>query len=389
MRIALYTDSYTPSVDGVSAVVQAYARELPRFGAVCCVFAPAFPGTLPAVGVRSIPSIPLPKGFQYRLALPAADWALRASERAFAPDLIHAHSPFAVGRRAMQTARRLGVPFVASFHTDYCSDLMRALHTPRLAAPFLRQICSFYEAADDVWTMNSAAADILRSYGFRGSISLLPHGVTPESGAAYLDAAAQTANRLRIDTRRLTFLFVGQIIRQKNIALTLKALALLRGRLDFQMFFVGKGRDLCEFRALADSLGLSGRVFFTGYLPDRMLHGMYALADLFLFPSRYDTAGLVVAEAAAAAVPALVLRGSGASSGIADGVNGFLCEESPASAAAAIERAATDRQVLHPCGQAAQRTLVFRWPDICRRAALRYRALIDSASTRPIAETLS
>ena len=52
MRIALYTDSYTPSVDGVSAVVQAYARELPRFGAVCCVFAPAFPGTLPAVGVR-------------------------------------------------------------------------------------------------------------------------------------------------------------------------------------------------------------------------------------------------------------------------------------------------------------------------------------------------
>ena len=389
MRIALYTDSYTPSVDGVSTVVQAYARELPHFGAVCRVFAPAFPGSAPAAGVRTISSLPLPKGFQYRLAIPAADWKLSASESAFDPDLIHAHSPFAAGRRAMRTARRLGVPFVASFHTDYRSDLMRALHKPWLVEPFLQRICAFYEAADDVLTMNGAAADVLRSYGFRGSISLLPHGVTLKSDAAYLDAAAQTACRLRIDTRRLTFLFVGQIIRQKNIALTLKALALLRGRLDFQMFFVGKGRDLCEFRALAASLGLSDQVSFTGYLPDRMLQGMYALADLFLFPSRYDTAGLVVAEAAAAAVPSLVLRGSGAASGISDGANGFLCEESPASVASAIERAATDRKTLRHCGNAARRTLVFRWPEICRRAAQHYRSLIDSASNRPIAETLS
>lgn len=389
MRIALYTDSYTPSVDGVSAVVQAYARELPRFGAVCRVFAPAFPGTAPAAGVRPIPSIPLPKGFQYRLAVPAADWTLADSERAFVPDLIHAHSPFAVGQRAMRTARRLGVPFVASFHTDYRSDLMRALHAPRLAAPFLRQICSFYEAADDVWTMNSAAADVLRSYGFHGPITFLPHGVTPRSDAVYLDAAAHAARRLGMDTRRLTFLFVGQIIRQKNIALTLKALALLRGRLDFQMFFVGKGRDLCEFRALAASLGLSGRVFFTGYLPDQMLQGMYALADLFLFPSRYDTAGLVVAEAAAAAAPALVLRDSGAASGIADGVNGFLCEETPVSVATAIERAATDRHALQRCGQAARHTLVFRWPDICRRAAIRYHALIHANTICPAAERFS
>ena len=389
MRIALYSDSYTPSVDGVSSVVQAYARELPRFGAVCRVFAPAFPGTVPTVGVRPIPSLPLPKGFQYRLAVPSADWTLTGSERAFSPDLIHAHSPFAVGQRAMRTARRLGVPFVASFHTDYRSDLMRTLHAQRLAAPFVRQICAFYEAADDVWTMNSAAADILRSYGFQGSITFLPHGVTPRSDTAYLNGAALAARRLGMNTNRLTFLFVGQIIRQKNIALTLKALALLRGRLDFQMFFVGKGRDLCEFRALAASLGLSDRVFFTGYLPDRMLQGMYALADLFLFPSRYDTAGLVVAEAAAAAVPALVLRDSGAASGIADGINGFLCEESPVSVAAAIGCAATDRLTLQRCGQAARHTLVFRWPDICRRAITRYQSLIHSNAIRLSAERLS
>lgn len=380
MKLAIYTDSYLPSVDGVSAVCQAYARFLPQEGIQCCVFSPAFPGcSVP--GTVPIGSLPLPSGFQYRLALPFADSSLRQCEQAFSPDIIHAHSPFAVGWRAVATAHRLRVPLVASFHTNYQADFLRALHAPRAVRPLLKGIAAFYAAADEVWTMNPASAAMLRSYGYRGAIRLLPHGSAAHDVSEDAICKEDVFQQLQPDTSRLLFLYVGQIIRQKNIARTLKALALLRGRLDFQMYFVGKGRDLEPLSALSKALGLADCVTFTGYLSDRMVRGLYLLSDLFVFPSPYDTAGLVVSEAAAAGLPALVLRGSGAATGIVDRRNGFLCEDSPASIAQAIWTACQERSQLRRCGEAARQSLVIGWPEICHRAAREYRMLLSSSGT--------
>lgn len=380
MKLAIYTDSFFPSVDGVSAVCQSYARYFPQEGIQCRVFAPAFPGcTFPAT--VPIHSIPLPKGFQYRLALPFADSELRRCEQTFSPDIIHVHTPFSVGWRALYAAHQLSVPLVASFHTNYRADFLRALHAPWAIRPLLQGIRAFYAAADEVWTMNPASAAMLRSYGYHGSIWFLPHGTTLHDPSEDSICKSAVLQQLHPDTSRLIFLFVGQIIRQKNIAQMLKAFALLRGRLDFQMYFVGKGRDLEAFTALSKSLGIADQVTFTGYLSDQMVRGLYLLSDLFVFPSPYDTAGLVISEAASAGLPALVLRGSGAASGIHDHVNGFLCEDCPFSIAQAIWAACSDHSLLKRCGDAARQSLVFSWPDICRRAAKRYRALISSSGT--------
>lgn len=380
MKLAIYTDSYLPSVDGVSAVCQAYARFLPQEGVQCRVFAPAFPGcSVPAT--VPICSLSLPGGFQYRLALPFADSQLSRCEQAFFPDIIHAHSPFTVGWRAVTTARRLSVPLVASFHTNYQADFLRALHAPLAVRPLLKGIAAFYAAADEVWTMNPASAAMLRSYGYRGAIRLLPHGSAAHDDSADAICKAAVLQQLQPDTSRLLFLYVGQIIHQKNIAQTLKALALLRGRLNFQMYFVGKGRDLEPLSALSKALGLADCVTFTGYLSDQMVRGLYLLADLFVFPSPYDTAGLVVSEAAAAGLPALVLRGSGAATGIVDHRNGFLCEDSPFSIAQAIWTACKERSQLQRCGESARKSLVISWPDICHQAAERYRKLLSSSGT--------
>ena len=256
MKVAQYTDSYIPSVDGVSKVVQKYVRYLPENGVECLVFAPKFPNAA-AGSACLIRSAAFAPGFQYRLALPFADRTLAEREEAFHPDVVHAHSPFAVGQRALHTARRFHVPLAASFHTDYRCDLSRALKNDALVRPALRRICAFYEQADEVWTMNGAAEQILRSYGYRGSVRLLPHGVERFSGGLQDEAAILAARRaFGIDGCRLTLLFVGQIVRQKNIEQILRALALLKDRLDFTMYFVGKGRDREAFVRLAESLSL-------------------------------------------------------------------------------------------------------------------------------------
>lgn len=204
MKLAIYTDSYLPSVDGVSAVCQAYARFLSQEGIQCCVFAPAFPGCS-TPGTVPISSLPLPGGFQYRLALPFADSRLLRCERAFSPDIIHAHSPFTVGWRAVATARRLRVPLVASFHTNYQADFLRALHSPRAVRPLLKGIAAFYAAADEVWTMNSASASMLRSYGYRGAIRLLPHGSAGYDVSEAAMCKQAVLQQLQPDTSRLLF----------------------------------------------------------------------------------------------------------------------------------------------------------------------------------------
>ena len=381
MKVAQYTDSYIPSIDGVSEVVKQYTRYLPDCGVDCLVFAPKFPDTA-VDSACLIHSAAFSPRFQYRLALPFADRTLAEREAAFHPDVIHAHSPFSVGRRALHAARRFSVPFVASFHTDYRHDLLRALKSENLIRPVLRWICEFYEQADEVWTMNDASAQTLSSYGYRGAVRLHPHGVERYDESYYRSNALCARSLFGIDKARPILLFVGQMIRQKNIERILHALTILRKQLDFTMYFVGKGRDRNEFIRRAETLSLGSSAVFTGYLPTGLLHGMYALADLFVFPSYYDTAGLVVAEAAAAGLPSLVLRGSGAASGVTDGVNGFLCDNNEESIAKTILSALSNRSRLSGCGAAARQTLAKSWPQICSQAADAYRALSDTAAVR-------
>jgi glycosyltransferase involved in cell wall biosynthesis len=178
---------------------------------------------------------------------------------------------------------------------------------------------------------------------------------------------------------RPTLLYVGRLMWYKNIRLLLDALALLRARqIPFRMVFAGDGYDAEEIRAYAADRGLTegGAVRFAGKVSDRaLLRALYASADLFVFPSAFDTSGLVVQEAAACACPSLLLRGCCAAERVIDGVNGFLCEESPESVADAMQRALSDAAQLARMGRAAQKTVCQSWAQALEAAWQRYQAI--------------
>lgn len=138
---------------------------------------------------------------------------------------------------------------------------------------------------------------------------------------------------------------------------------------------VGQGPDEEDIARRVRELGLEERTVLTGHVADRgLLMGIYACADLLVFPSRYDNAPMVLREAAAAGTPAVLLAGSCASAGIEDGVNGLLCEDSPESIAACIERGLEHKGEL---GEAARRTIPLPWRAIVAQARERYLALIE------------
>lgn len=144
-------------------------------------------------------------------------------------------------------------------------------------------------------------------------------------------ADARTA--LGIAPEEFVMLFVGQHIWEKNPRLVIEALAQIPD-VPFRMYFVGNGYAAHAMKDLVSEKGLDDKVTFVGTATDReAITRYYAAADLFLFPSLYDNAPLVVREAAAMHTPAVMASGATASTILSDGENGFLVDNDPAKMA--------------------------------------------------------
>ena len=180
-------------------------------------------------------------------------------------------------------------------------------------------------------------------------------------------------------------LYVGQHVWQKNLRLTIEAMARLED-VPFRMFFVGTGYAAEEMKALVSEKGLDGKVTFVGAITDReKLVDYYAASDLFVFPSLYDTAGLVVQEAAALGTPAVMAREASAAVVIRDGENGFLTDNDPDKLAELLRTLIHDPARVHRAGVQAGKSLVRSWEDCVDEVIDRYNALLRSRNM-PIIE---
>ena len=176
------------------------------------------------------------------------------------------------------------------------------------------------------------------------------------------------------------FLFVGRMMWYKGIRISLDALKMLKdeGR-DFRMVFVGGGTDKEEIVAYSHTLGLDGCVFFSDPIHDRnRIRAWYCRADLFLFPSTFDTNGLVVREAAACALGSVLVAGSCAAEDVTDGVNGLLIEENAESMASCLRALCENPAKMKEVGENAQRDIYISWDDAVKGAVERYGTVIEN-----------
>ncbi|MBO6054792.1 MAG: glycosyltransferase, partial [Oscillospiraceae bacterium] len=176
------------------------------------------------------------------------------------------------------------------------------------------------------------------------------------------------------------YLFVGRLMWYKGLGIILDALAKLRSAgSDFRMVFIGGGGDEAEVRERVGELGLSDRVFFTGPIRDReVIRAWYCRADLFLFPSTFDTNGLVVREAAACSLPSVLISGSCAAEDVTDGVNAFLIEENAESMAAMLLSLSRTPERVRKAGERASSELYLSWHDAVSRAYERYGEIAEN-----------
>ena len=238
----------------------------------------------------------------------------------------------------------------------------------------VRHIIRFFEKADEVWIPLPAVEETLREYGYKGHVEVVENGNDFYTPKAMIEAMrTEMREELGLLPEETMLLFVGQHTWEKNIGFILDSLALIKDK-PFHLFMVGTGYAVREIRHRIKQLGLSNSVTLLGNIHDReRLKRIYAAADLFIFPSLYDTCGLVVREAAAMHTPSLMLSGSTAATAIRDGIDGFLSPNDTAQYARHILSLMEHPELVTRIGNKASKTISRSWESVIDEVILRYR----------------
>lgn len=231
-----------------------------------------------------------------------------------------------------------------------------------------------------MWAVSRGAGENLRNIGYMGDYIIMPNGVDIPRGRLSDEQINDLIQGHDLPAGVPVYLFVGRMMWYKGIRIILDAFAgIHRQNMDFRMVFIGDGDDREEIESYAEKCEIANNCIFTGPIRDRLLlRAWYCRADLFLFPSTYDTNGLVVREAAACELPSVLIKGSCAAEGVTDGQNGFLIDENAESMCQCLQRLNANRDQIRNTGKLACKELYISWEQAVKTSMERYQIVIDN-----------
>ena len=292
VRLALFSDTYPPQMNGVSRTLERLVATARERGAEVRIFTTTDPELQHHdAGEIRWGSVPFWAYPQVRLAAPRV-FAAKAALAAWQPSLVHVATEFGVGLAGRSAAVSLGVPLVTSYHTSF-SAYAEFYRLGALAAAGWKYFRWFHSAAACTFTPTEAIRDEVQAHGFR-NVGVWGRGVDGERFDPSF-RSPEWRRTLGISDDAMVVLYVGRIAKEKGLEHALHAMTQLSvDAPDVRFVFVGDGPYDAELRAAAPS-----SVIFTGRLDGVPLSTAYASCDVFLFPSVTDTFGNVLLEAMA------------------------------------------------------------------------------------------
>lgn len=328
LRIAVFSDSALPILNGVSVSIDCLVNELRNRGHSVHVFTSAhFRYRDPDPNTHRFAAVETPWTKGYPLAFPPFLRMLHKF-RQHEFDIIHTHTPWTAGFVGLRWAESHDIPIVSTYHTLYDRYAHYIPYVPRRYVRFkiAKHTSWYYNHVEHVITPSEAALKWLRRHSVTTKASVIPTAALSRSFFNRAEVRAQ----LGIAPEHKILLYVGRIAKEKNLQ-TLFAMAAEAFRRDptLRLWLVGDGPYRSACAAIARSLGIGDRVKFVGYVPRQDVDRYYAAADLFVFSSITETQGLVVLEAMNYGLPGVVVAGGGASEPIVDGENGLIVRNDP------------------------------------------------------------
>jgi glycosyltransferase involved in cell wall biosynthesis len=346
VRIAFFTETFLPKVDGIVTRLTKTLPHLVAAGDEVMVFCPeGAPDNHAGAHVVGVPALPLPLYPELKLALPRP--AVSDALERFRPDLVHVVNPAVLGLGGIWLAKTRNLPLVASYHTHLPKYLEH--YGMGMLEPLLWELLkAAHNQAELNLCTSTAMVDELAAKGIEHT-ALWQRGVDTE---LFRPELANPAMRARLhgghsDTGNL-LLYIGRLSAEKQIERIRPVLDALP---EARLALVGDGPHRQQLERLFEGTATS----FVGYLAGDELASAYASGDAFVFPSSTETLGLVLLEAMAAGCPVVGANRGGIPDIVSDGINGCLYDpDQPASLITAVQRLLGDGDTRAQLRQAAR-----------------------------------
>lgn len=382
LKVGIGTDAFPPTTDGISNVAQNYAAEINKKLGEAVIITPKNPNQLDYkynYEIFRYKSWWIPSKEGYSIGWPFKDELHQAIiDMNF--DILHSHAPLATSYYFRRVVEKKKIPVILTYHTKYEYDIDRRVPTKPARDFAYRFLLNNINAADEVWVTSEGTSDSLRKLGYQGDYIVMPNGCDLPITNVSAEDIAMIKRKHNVPENIPIFLYSGRMIWYKNIELILDACSKLkRDGKKFKLIMLGFGADETAIKHYIRKSGLKNDVIWTGKILDRQeILSYYGIADILLFPSVFDTNGLVVREAAACATPSLLVHGSCAAEGIDDGKTGFLCMESAHSVAVTLAKIMDNKELLRKVGKQAQSDIYISWEDSVQKAYKRYENLVEN-----------
>lgn len=321
MRIAYFTDTYVPQVNGASKTLDKLGEYLREKNINHMFFAPDYPSLseeTSASPVKRFKSISFPIYPECRLSIPLYHNLARIADE-FRPDLVHLITPSGIGLMGLKYARERNITIVSSFHTYFDAYLKY------YKLEFLEDmVWKFFEWFHSFCSINFCpslhTARLLESKGIK-NLKIWARGINTDKFSP--DYRDESIRKQVNPDNKILFLYVGRIAVEKDLDILMESIKCINqlypGKAQF--VFTGDGPYTKTLKRSAPN-----NVVFTGYLKGLKLSQMYASCDVFLFPSSTETFGNVILEAMASGLPVVTANAGGVTDSILHKYNGLLCK---------------------------------------------------------------
>jgi glycosyltransferase involved in cell wall biosynthesis len=349
MKIVMFTDAYWPRINGVTVSVDTFSRALIKEGhdvLVVCSFYPSdYDSVLDAQNEKKeddpqiirVPSLPAYVTKEDRLAkFDKWYWVFKQVDT-FKPDVIHINTEMVIAEFGFLYAKAHNLPAIYTFHTmweDYGPNYF-PMFPVFIVKFFIRGILkNVLRRSYKVIVPTPQIEAVVRKYKPDAETFILPTGIDPAlffHDKAEIEAFKEAFNALFPETYgKKLLLMAGRVVREKNIGFLLKILPdILKKNPDTALVIVGSGPDMELFQNEAKRYRIENSCVFTGYLDRSQLSLIYAISDVFVFPSLTDTQGLVTLEAMFSGIPVVAIGVLGTLMVMGGDNGGFMVKDDP------------------------------------------------------------
>ncbi len=329
LKIAFYTDTYLPAIDGVVSSILNFKGELESRGHTVYIFSSHKIGSTAAHPKNTFlyPGIDFKPYPQYSMAI--FPYNSIAKLKNLKIDMIHAHTPLVMGLAGLISAKLGKYPLIGSYHTlinhrtivnDYYP---KNVQLKKLTSKYmLKYIQFFYRRCNATIVPSDVIAKRLRNYGGIENIMVVPNSVDLKTFNPKV-SGDELRKSLGIKEKEKVVLYMGRLSKEKKIEVLLNSASLLlRRRKDIHFLIGGTGPAESHYKSMAKRLGIQRHVRFLGHVERSTLPKLYAASDTLCLPSTFETQGIVSIEAMATGTPVVGANSLALGELIKNGKNG-------------------------------------------------------------------